>query len=85
MKSITIHGVDNRLDEMIRKKANKLGLSLNKTIKMILEEALGLSRHRRTDHREEFLDLFGLWTEKDEQEFNEAVRDFERIDNEDWQ
>ena len=85
MKSITIHGVDKRLDETIRKKAKSLGLSLNKTIKMILEDALGLSGYRRSDHREDFLDLFGAWTEKDEQEFNEAVVDFERIDDEDWQ
>jgi hypothetical protein len=85
MKSITIHGLSSSLDSMIRRKAKSLGLSINRTIKMILEEALGLSGSRPRDHREDFLDLFGSWSEEDEQEFNEAVGDFETVDEEDWQ
>jgi len=43
MKSITIHGLDGPLDTLIREKARKQQLSLNKTIKLLLEESLGLT------------------------------------------
>ena len=33
MKSITIHGLEDPLDTLIREKARQEGLSLNKTIK----------------------------------------------------
>ena len=35
MKSITIHGLDDPLDTLIREKAGKQNLSLNKTIKQL--------------------------------------------------
>lgn len=35
-------------------------------------------------HREEFLDLFGVWTEADELQFEESVRDLEAVHPEDW-
>ena len=45
MKSITIHGLDEGLEAMIEEKARQEGLSLNKTVKMLLREALGLVLH----------------------------------------
>jgi hypothetical protein len=42
MKSITIHGVDEPLAELIKSKAKSEGLSVNQTIKNILEAALGV-------------------------------------------
>jgi plasmid stability protein len=38
MKSITIHGLDDELDQSIRQRARKKGLSINKTLKEVLGE-----------------------------------------------
>lgn len=46
MKSITIHGMDDEMDRQIREKAAAEGKSLNKTIKGLLEQALGGRRSR---------------------------------------
>ena len=85
MKSITIHALDDDLAQRIEDKARLEGLSLNKMIKKLLREALGLVPQDVRDRREEFMDLFGSWTDEDAREFKEAVKDFERIDPGDWE
>lgn len=84
MKSITIHGLDDRLSEEIERKAKQDGLSLNKTIKRLLEEALGLSLKRKTDRSSEFAEFLGVWSDEDLTQFEESIRDFETIDSKDW-
>ena len=85
MKSITIHGLQDPLDSLIRRQAEKQGISLNKTIKKLLAESLGLKSKKEVDNKIEFMDLFGVWTEKDLEEFSRAVQDFEEIDEGEWQ
>ena len=53
---------------------------MNKTIKELLEQALGGRRSRR----EEFADLFGCWSAADLAEFEEATKDLRQIDPDDW-
>jgi hypothetical protein len=84
MKSITIHDLDKQLDLMIRKRARKDGKSLNKTIKNILEESLGIKKMQGASKRDEFMDLFGVWNKQDFNEFEKSVKDFAKIDKEDW-
>jgi plasmid stability protein len=79
MKSITIHGLDDALEERIRSKAGEEGLSLNETIKQLLRKSLGLSE-RQPDCRH-FDDLFGTWSQADLQEFNRATDDLGQIDS----
>ena len=64
MKSITIHGLDHELDEKIRSKARAEGLSLNRTIKLLLREALGLG-DQPPNRGIGFQDLFGVWSRTD--------------------
>ena len=85
MKSITIHGLDGKLYERIKEKAKRQGLSLNKTIKNLLEKSLGIRQHDGTDHREDFIEFSGVWTETEAKEFAGAIEDFENIDHGDWQ
>ena len=85
MKSITIHGLDHQLDKLIRKRAKKHGLSLNKTMKNLLEESLGIKKLPDYDHSEDFMDLFGTWSEEDKKKFDESISELEKIDEEDWQ
>jgi len=85
VKSITIHGLDKKLDEIIRKKAKNSGLSINRTIKKLLKESLGMKGEKENMHKANFIDIFGSWTKEDEKEFLKAVQDFEEIDKEEWQ
>ena len=85
MKSITIHGIDKVLDERIHRKAAELGLSMNKTIKQLLSHSLGISRKTAEMDRNEFLDLFGTWSESDVREFEEKTRDFTETHPADWE
>ncbi|MDM8524658.1 hypothetical protein QUF80_14915 [Desulfococcaceae bacterium HSG8] len=36
------------------------------------------------DHRTDFTDLFGVWSENDVREFCRSVEEFDKIDPEDW-
>jgi len=83
MKSITIHGIDKETEKMIKKRAKSDGKSVNKTVKGLLAKALGIEK-KKSDNREEFLDLFGIWTKDEEKSFFEAIKDLEQIHPEDW-
>jgi len=83
MKSITIHGIDKETEKLIKERAKSAGTSVNKVVKELLAKALGLDKDKH-DHRDEFLDLFGVWTEADEAQFLEAVKSLEAIHPEDW-
>jgi hypothetical protein len=84
MKSITIHGLDDPLDTLIRQRAKQNKTSLNKTIKQLLAEALGLKKVNQENFEEDFKDLCGIWSKKDAQEFLKNTEDLEKIDESDW-
>ena len=84
MKSITIHGLDDDLDEKIRSKAGEEGLSLNKTIKLLVRKALGMG-DQQPDRRQDFQDLFDTWSREDFETFDRATDDFNRVDAKDWE
>ncbi len=83
MTSITIHDLDETVAKLIRARARAEGLSLNQTIKRILEEALGV-KPRAQKNRRHFEEFCGTWTKEQVAEFDKAVSDFERVDPEDW-
>ena len=83
MKSITIHGIDKETEKLIQERAKSAGTSVNRIVKELLAKALGTSKDKH-DHRDDFLDLFGVWTEADEKEFLEAAQDFEAVHPGDW-
>jgi hypothetical protein len=83
VKSISIHGLDRELEKLIRKRAKSGQMSVNKTVKELLGKSLGLGG-KKNDHQDEFMDLFGVWTEKDETSFTEAIKDLEIVNPTDW-
>lgn len=85
MKSITIHGLDDPLDSLIRERAKLEGLSLNKTIKKLLAKTLGLKNEGQIAMEDEFCDLCGVWSDDDVKEFNHNTLELKKIDPEDWQ
>ena len=83
MKSITIHGIDKETERLVKKRARSEGTSVNKVVKALLAKALGIDKDKQ-DNQEEFLDLFGIWTEDQEKRFFEGIKDLEYIHPEDW-
>lgn len=84
MKSITIHKLDDTLEALIRKKAHKNGLSLNKTIQMLLRESLGLNNKDAANRKNDFAELCGAWNETDALEFQRKTADLDEVDEMDW-
>jgi len=83
MKSITIHGLDEEMEKLIKKRARSERKSINKIVKELLRSALGLGVGKK-DNKNEFIDLFGIWTEDDEKSFAEAIKDLELVNPVDW-
>lgn len=83
MTSITIYDIDESMETLIRKRAKEEGLSLNKTIKKLLKQALGLNNNK-PDNNENYSNLFGTWDEKDVKAFQETIREFEQMDMKKW-
>ena len=82
MSTISIHGVDGKLNSSLRETAARMGTSLNKAVKHLLEKALGLSG--RTETKGIFNEFCGIWTEKDRNDFENNMEPFEKIDPSDW-
>ena len=82
MKSITIHGLEDNVYILVKKKAELLGLSLNKTLKALLTEALGIQK-KTINHKADFKEFCGCWSKDEEQLFLNSIKDFEKIDEED--
>jgi hypothetical protein len=84
MTSITIHGLNDPLDRLIREKAHQDKTSLNKTIKKLLSEALGLNASETYNYKEDFLDLCGIWGVGEGNEFIANTKEFSEVNEEDW-
>ncbi len=84
MKSITIHGIDDPLAELIKSRAQAEGLSINKTVKKLLEESLGVKPRTKSINRGDFEEFCGIWSDSDLAEFEEKTKDLGNINNEDW-
>jgi plasmid stability protein len=81
MKSITVHLLDEELVHEIKKRANERNMSLNRTIKQLLRQALGLGNHNKP--AVDFSDLCGVWSAAELREFEDNTADFGRINKED--
>jgi hypothetical protein len=77
MKSITIHKLDEALARVLEERARREGVSINRLVKRLLRSALGLEKEPEPDHRGDFLDLFGTWSER--------IEELETIEPQDWE
>jgi len=85
MKSITIHGVDDQLNDLIKSKAESEGLSVNKTVKKLLETSLGVKPQPVKKNFDDFKEFCGLWTKADLDEFEDKTTELRKTDTKDWQ
>lgn len=84
-KQLTIR-YDEDLAREIEDLARKEGLSRNQAVLRLLRKGAGIAEGKETaDVVGTSLDWFvGSWTEEQAREFDEAVADFETIDEEVW-
>jgi len=85
MKSISVHNLDDQLSSLIASRAKKEGLSMNRMIKKLLAESLGMKLRDESTRYRDFEEFCGTWNEADQHEFDESTSDFRRVDNGDWQ
>ena len=85
MKSITIHGLDDQLNDLIKSRAKSEGLSINKTVKKLLETSLGVRPQNEKRNLNDFKEFCGLWTKADLDEFEEKTADLRKTDQKDWE
>jgi hypothetical protein len=76
--------MDESTEAMIEEKARQEGLSLNKTVKMLLRKALGLEERCNGAQKADFGEFSGVWSKADEREFEKKTRDLRKVDPRDW-
>ncbi len=79
---ITVHSMSDDLARKLKEEAVRKGLSLNKTIKQVLERSMGLSENR--NDIPEFKELCGIWTAAQADEFALGIADLSTVDPGDW-
>jgi hypothetical protein len=85
MKSISVHGIDGETERAIKERAKAGGKSVNKVVKELIADSLGLGgRGKGPDNREEFADLCGVWTNEEADAFLNGIGDLETVDPKDW-
>lgn len=85
MKSITIHDIDDQMSALLKDIATKEGLSLNKTIKKLLANSLGIKSHVSNIKKQEFIEFFNSWSEDEAHSFRRNTHDLEDVDEGEWQ
>jgi hypothetical protein len=84
MKSITIHGIEKPLAKLIESKARSERLSINKTVKKLLEESLGIRPPNTGTHQREFEEFCGLWSNSQLLEFDNNTKELRTVNLDDW-
>ena len=84
MKTLTIRGIDPALSNAIKSLAVENQESINQTALKILKDATGVSFKPVFRTFTDLDDLAGTWSEDDEQQFNQVVAHFNKIDQELW-
>ncbi len=83
MKSITLHKLDDETESRLDELSKQEGLSLNRLIKRLLRESLGLER-QVVNNRDDFASFCGQWTEAEKTEFDKSTEVFSEIDDDVW-
>ncbi len=84
MKSITIHGIDDVTAKQLEIVSEQMGLSLNKTIKKLLHEVLGIKPSNISSRKSDFEEFCGVWSKDDSKEFNKDTESLGQIEPEEW-
>lgn len=86
MPQLTIRGFGGELENRIRVLARTEGISLNQAVLRLLRRGAGLEQENRDDGLigSDLDELIGSWTDEEAEHFNQAVEDFNVIDEDMW-
>ncbi len=84
MSTLTIHALDPAVERRIRLKARREGWSLNRTIKSMLADSTDGRTIGQDDHRGDFAEFCGIWSEGQAREVENALADCEVVNEADW-
>lgn len=84
MKTITIRGIDPRLDQRIKSWAKQNHLSVNQWVLEVLKKVTGLRKEPIFKKHYDLDGLAGGWTKEEARAFQKNTKIFERIDEEVW-
>ena len=85
MGAITLRNLPPRVERRIRQLAAREGLSLNKAVLRLLEEAVGGGTREVAAVEHDDLDhLAGSWSEKEAEQFEASLAEQRQVDDEVW-
>lgn len=86
LKQLTIRGFDEELVHRIERLARHEGISLNQAVMRLLRKGAGLGEKKeQADVVGSSLDyLIGTWSADEAEEMEQAIADFEEIDESMW-
>lgn len=86
MKQFTLRGLDVVLQARIKSKAKERHQSLNQTVLVLLQEALGLapSTSRKKQAYHDLDALAGTWSREAADQFDRHLKEHRKIDSEMW-
>jgi len=84
MKTLSLRGIDDELADALKKKAQRTGTSINRTVLNLIRKSIGLDKKKLTRVYHDLDELAGTWSENDEREFETKTQFFHKIDEEIW-
>lgn len=84
MKTVTIRGIDENLDKMIKSMASKAGMSINQWLILALKKVTCLDGKKVFDEHHDLDSLAGGWTKEELLQFTKDTSIFETIDEDIW-
>lgn len=85
MKSLTLRGIDQDLEQRLKNRAKNESKSLNQLILDILQTSFGLKKEKKFTKKYHDLDhLFGRWTGKEFDSIENKINKERKIDKELW-
>lgn len=84
MKTITIRGIDPRLDQAIKSQAKRDNLSVNQWLLQVLKKVTGAGKEPVFKKHHDLDELAGGWSEEEAKAFHKNTQVFERIDEDVW-
>lgn len=82
--NFNIRGISPLVMSFLKRQAKELNMSVNALILKLIEQGIGFGgKSKRIIHHD--LDfLIGTWSSQETKEFNQSIKNFEKIDEELW-
>ena len=84
MATMTLRGIDEKMAEALKERAQKEGTSINAVTLRLIRESLGLDKRKRNVIHNDLDHLAGTWSQEEVAEFERNTAVFEKVDEEIW-